>query len=61
MDQLLLQWSYWLTPHCCSGTSTGMSLQQRGILLENNNQLQLSSIKGAILVSDTNLVSKRAN
>lgn len=30
-------------------------------LLENNNQLQLSSIKGAILVSNINLVSNRPN
>lgn len=29
-------------------------------MLENNNQLPLSSIKDAILVSDVNLVSNRA-
>lgn len=38
-----------------------MPLQQGGILLENNNQLQLSSIKGGVLVSDINLASNRAN
>lgn len=36
------------------------TLLQGGTLLKNNNQLQLSSIKGAILVSDVNLVSNRA-
>lgn len=53
--------SCWLTPHSCSGTGTGVPLQQGGIVLENNNQLQLSSIKGTILASDIHLVSNRAN